>query len=304
MINTINQRQRFPFWCHSCQRETFPTENESGNPVCGFCRNTFIEEINSYNQDTFRNQLRGPTLDQAINRGISQEISQETQIPSQGRRAQSAGRMPRVESIRIYGRNSGNQVITYTFSDFPMGQGERLGGASIFDNPILSLMFGSNNPFSGFLTRHTDGDAAFENLLNIIMQNDPNRYGSPPASQKEIKELKKEKIEKSNFEKFQSIDCSVCKENYKIEEEITTMPCTHVFHTDCLLPWLNLHNSCPVCRYELKTDDPDYENRKKELRRTLSDSNRNGQSNENNSNRNDRNGYYPRRSGSQDTRRT
>lgn len=300
MINTINQSQRFPYWCHSCQRETFPSENESGNPVCGFCRSIFIEEINSYNQDSLRNQ---PTSTN-VNLGVPQLTSADTQ--SQGRRAQSADRGPRIDSIRIFrGNNGGNQIIIYTFTDFPIS--EQGGQAqNLFDNPILSLIFGSNNPFSGFLDRHRD-DAAFENLLNIIMQNDPNRYGNPPASEKEIKLLKKEKIDKNNIKNYQSLDCSVCKENYKIDDELITMPCEHVFHNDCIIPWLNLHNSCPVCRYELKTDDPEYENRKKELRRSLNGYSGNEDRNHNNSNNRNysNNGYYPRRSGSQDiTRRT
>ncbi|URD75483.1 RING [Musa troglodytarum] len=38
------------------------------------------------------------------------------------------------------------------------------------------------------------------------------------------------------------------------------MPCYRHFHGDCILSWLATKNSCPVCRYELLIDDPEYEN--------------------------------------------
>jgi E3 ubiquitin-protein ligase RNF115/126 len=57
-------------------------------------------------------------------------------------------------------------------------------------------------------------------------------------------------------------DCAICKDEFEKGVDYLEMPCTHIFHPDCILPWLDIHNSCPVCRLELKTDDADYEARK------------------------------------------
>jgi len=57
-------------------------------------------------------------------------------------------------------------------------------------------------------------------------------------------------------------ECSVCKEDFKEGDQALEMPCTHKFHDGCLTPWLKQHNSCPTCRFELVTDDIDYEKRK------------------------------------------
>ena len=102
-----------------------------------------------------------------------------------------------------------------------------------------------------------------ETILNYIMNNDTNRYGSPPASKTEIEKLNKyiltkEKLDNLGIENI----CSVCKEEFQIGNEMLDLPCKHYFHKDCLMPWLNQHDSCPICRFELKTEDEDYEKMK------------------------------------------
>ncbi|CDW91571.1 ring finger protein [Stylonychia lemnae] len=48
--------------------------------------------------------------------------------------------------------------------------------------------------------------------------------------------------------------CTVCQENMALGTKAMIMPCGHIFHPDCVLPWLKEHNTCPVCRFELPTE--------------------------------------------------
>lgn len=99
-----------------------------------------------------------------------------------------------------------------------------------------------------------------EQLIQQLAENDPNRYGTPPASKSAVQGLPVVKIS-AELLASDSSQCAVCKDTFELGEDAKQMPCKHIYHSDCILPWLELHNSCPVCRYELPTDDPDYEQR-------------------------------------------
>ena len=47
-------------------------------------------------------------------------------------------------------------------------------------------------------------------------------------------------------------ECSICQENFVIDQDIKTLPCFHIFHPDCIDPWLGNHSTCPICRLEMR----------------------------------------------------
>ncbi|KAG4159667.1 hypothetical protein ERO13_D02G189000v2 [Gossypium hirsutum] len=96
--------------------------------------------------------------------------------------------------------------------------------------------------------------------IEFLAENDPNRYGTPPASKSAIDSLPSVKITKDHLSS-KSKQCAVCMDDFEEGIQAKRMPCRHLYHKNCILPWLELHNSCPVCRHELPTDDPDYERR-------------------------------------------
>ncbi|XP_045505928.1 E3 ubiquitin ligase BIG BROTHER-related-like isoform X2 [Colias croceus] len=43
-------------------------------------------------------------------------------------------------------------------------------------------------------------------------------------------------------------ECTICYEVILKNQEVMSLPCTHNFHTACIMPWLQQQQTCPNCR--------------------------------------------------------
>lgn len=108
-----------------------------------------------------------------------------------------------------------------------------------------------------------------DDLLSYIIrlsEQERGRVGTPPASKQVVENLPEVEITEKYCKKdpesgqIEHPRCAICHED--LTQKGTLLPCGHLYDRDCIVPWLKEHNQCPVCRFELPTDDPDYERRK------------------------------------------
>ena len=68
---------------------------------------------------------------------------------------------------------------------------------------------------------------------------------SKPLERRYIKKLKMMKVGQS------SKLCAVCLETFHKDTVIYKLPCKHIFHQKCLIPWLERKCDCPNCKMDL-----------------------------------------------------
>ncbi|XP_002531557.2 probable E3 ubiquitin-protein ligase RHC2A [Ricinus communis] len=205
------------FWCYRCNRfirVRVPSIQDSIS--CPDCGGGFIEEIGTPSHSPLHHHHR--------------------RFPnnSDHRLRRSADRSPFNPVIVLRGPPAANSSNFELYYDDGAGSGLRP-----LPSSISEFLMGSG----------------FDRLLDQLTQLEINGVGGleqSPASKTAIESMPVINII-SDHVSMES-HCAVCKEAFEINTEAREMPCKHIYHSDCILPWLSLRNSCPVCRHELPTD--------------------------------------------------
>ncbi|TYI08675.1 hypothetical protein ES332_A09G016400v1 [Gossypium tomentosum] len=91
-------------------------------------------------------------------------------------------------------------------------------------------------------------------LVYVVFQVDDgetvgdNKPRPTPASKASIKAMPRIQVEESGK------DCCICLEEFEVDEEGRAMPCKHLFHSGCIEKWLEIHGTCPICRFLMPTE--------------------------------------------------
>jgi len=266
------------YWCHLCKKEFLKVREENAEVNCIYCGKSFCEELDTDStvndndqpnnfipyENPNRNNNQIPIRTNQEGGGSSSGIiNLFNNLGSNNRRLLGGASSSLLLNTLLFsgsglsGLRGGNVIIR---SSSNTGNGNTTGGLS----DILSTMgMLGGSGLSGLGSSNDDG---FESILNYLMANDPNKHGNPPASKDEVEKLEKILITKEDIDEMKKkniCECSVCKDEFELNQELKKLPCSHLFHVDCLIPWLKQRNSCPTCRFELPTDDADYEKRRK-----------------------------------------
>lgn len=101
----------------------------------------------------------------------------------------------------------------------------------------------------GTISRDDDSDLdqIIQSLLSTRSQ------GKKPASAEAIQSLERFNYGDPSHNDAKE-ECAVCQYDYKHGDELVKLPCSHDYHKDCVVKWLEQNDSCPSCRRSIEVE--------------------------------------------------
>ncbi|KAG2316876.1 hypothetical protein Bca4012_067779 [Brassica carinata] len=274
-----------PHWCYHCNKRVI-VETLDDFVVCSECNKGFVESIEPIPAAPQRSPPLSPDLrveDSSIGSHFLQMLRLLTHAPSP----------PRLDVLsyedEFFGLeiNSRNEIEDEEDDDeeeeeeeeeddreemFPITTRSITGRNRILDwaEILMGIEDNSDRYTGGNAADYVDDGAGYETLLQNLAEGDGGggRRGAPPAAKSAVEALETFEVGGS-CDKMIILVCAVCKDAMVNGETVKKLPCGHCYHGNCILPWLGTRNSCPVCRFQLKTDDAEYEEERKKRTTTI-----------------------------------
>lgn len=260
------------FFCHKCNQQINPVLPDY---ICPRCQSGFIEEVaqaaaepsiedsdddldhaaqfrelwNNTIMDVLRRLDRAPVEEGGVHL-LPDGPSSSAEDPLLRQRGppplRSTGRVGRRPHADNQARQPLEGIIHQIFANLT-GAGGLISGQGL---PVFVNLHGNPGDYAwgrGGL------DAVITQLLNQL-----DGTGPPPLPKEKIDQIPTVKIVQEQVDK--ALQCTVCMEEFHVGDQVKRLSCQHHFHPDCIVPWLELHGTCPICRKllsdEANAEDP------------------------------------------------
>ncbi|KAF9185385.1 hypothetical protein BGZ51_000222 [Haplosporangium sp. Z 767] len=93
------------------------------------------------------------------------------------------------------------------------------------------------------------GQSGLDDVITQLMELQNRQDGPVGASEELIDSIPIYSITTEELDA--KMECSVCKDEFTRQDTCLKLKCKHIFHQDCIKPWLKMNGTCPTCRYAL-----------------------------------------------------
>eukprot|EP00252_Welwitschia_mirabilis_P010005 TRINITY_DN23022_c0_g1_i1.p1 TRINITY_DN23022_c0_g1~~TRINITY_DN23022_c0_g1_i1.p1 ORF type:complete len:346 (-),score=37.81 TRINITY_DN23022_c0_g1_i1:264-1301(-) len=256
------QRHRQRHWCHECN-SVITAIGRGEELLCPQCHGGFVEELELEAQEEHPRPLfHGFDVWEGVRSQNQAGDSAPPRIVIGGGGEEAIGRIINslVSFFEQRGTSPEEMLFVNHMQNLVGGQNNPNANANIqlvFDHNLGTedYRIGGGQSFGDYFM-----GPGLENLIQQLMENDPNRYGSPPTAKSAIEEMPMVKITQAHLSSDEAASCAVCKDTFQEGAAARQMPCKHTYHSDCIVPWLELHSTCPVCRYQMPSAEDHHQN--------------------------------------------
>ncbi|KAF9425955.1 hypothetical protein BGZ94_007077 [Podila epigama] len=276
-----------PFWCHQCRAEITPMMVP--DPMCPNCHSEFVEEIVPENDPrTFigaaqsTSELEEEAAHEPINledlfRLFQAAFTAPQQLAAQRQHA-PAHTFTTGTQYTLSSSPSGTTITRHIVSPVGGGahnpnQNQGLGpewrsppsflagllnrfGIEVHysTDPNALGALGGPGPGAMFPIVGNPGDYVFgqrglDDIISQMMELQNRQHGPVGATEDVINNIPKHELTDAELEA--KAECAVCKDEFTKEDHLLQLPCKHIFHEDCIKPWLKVSGTCPTCRFSL-----------------------------------------------------
>ncbi|UJR18978.1 hypothetical protein I4U23_022107 [Adineta vaga] len=184
---------------------------------------------------------------------LQQEEDRKRHDPATANDALLAARLQEEENRK----NPQNQQLSHRTYQSDHSSTAPFAQSRSFNPPISNSFRSLTSEFPNNFDFHRSrnfNNRIIDNTEDLDVDDSPSSYESEALTRSkaltndQINILPTEKFRRTANKSDEQNKCGVCWDEFQQNETLRRLTCLHIYHKDCIDPWLQKKNQCPICR--------------------------------------------------------